>query len=215
MAKPKAPYWLTQAFADGVDEQLQLRPDGSNITGRHPRPTYRLASPYCFLAQHDERRRPCSGRLERAHLIPRQRVEAVVWEQLRGAEVNEPCPYCGGSAFVDDVEPECCGNTTTSGECRGDCAVPRQVEVPCASCDGGFVRAPLVKAEVDDLILLAAWDPRNAVIGCEGHHRRFDNHATPVLVIPAPELPDHMLDFIFDWGLETQAEARFPNFIRY
>lgn len=43
-----------------------------------------------------------------------------------------PCPDCDGSGY--DVEPECCGNTTSSGECRGDCAVPSQV--PCRSCGG-------------------------------------------------------------------------------
>lgn len=52
------------------------------------------------------------------------------------------CPHCNGEGHVDDVEPDCCGNTTSSGECRGDCAVPKQVQVPCASCgEWGYVPA--------------------------------------------------------------------------
>lgn len=166
--KPKAPRWLTQAFADGVDEEYG-RPDSPHVqrVPSYPGGFYPGAFGRCFLAQHDERSRPCSGRLERAHLIPRQRVENAMWAMLHDATFSAEYFTCS------------------------------------------------LNEEIWSLILLAAWDPRNAVIGCEGHHRRLDNHGTPALVIPAPELPDHMLDFIFDWGLETQAEDRFPNFIRY
>lgn len=160
MPKPKAPRWLTQAFADGVDERE--RAFGGRV--RY----------HCWLAQHDERRRPCLGRLERAHLIPRRRVENALWAVLYGAVVD-------------------------LGQIGEEMSAVKVLE----------------EAEFWDLILLAAWDPRNGVVACEAHHRRFDNHSTPALVIPAPELPDHMLDFIFDWGLDTQAEDRFPNFIRY
>lgn len=51
----------------------------------------------------------------------------------------ERLAICDGSGVVEtrsEYEPECCGNTTSSGECRGDCAVPREVEVeiPCPGC---------------------------------------------------------------------------------
>lgn len=36
------------------------------------------------------------------------------------------CPACGGSGYIVDVRPACCGNLTSGGECRGDCAVPEQ-----------------------------------------------------------------------------------------
>lgn len=77
MPKPKAPRWLTQSFADGVGERQP--PAGLQL-----RTPYPGADPNCFLARHDKRRRPCKGRLERCHLINRQRIEAAMWEMLRG-----------------------------------------------------------------------------------------------------------------------------------
>lgn len=65
MAKAKAPSWLTAAFAEGVVELAPPR----------PAPAYKGALGRCWLAQFDERRRPCELPLERAHLISRQRVE--------------------------------------------------------------------------------------------------------------------------------------------
>jgi hypothetical protein len=62
-----------------------------------------------------------------------------------------------------------------------------------------------------DLILLAEWDPRNGGIACEGHHRRFDRHLTPELVVPRSALPAHVEEFIADWGLELQATDKFPE----
>jgi DnaJ-class molecular chaperone len=50
------------------------------------------------------------------------------------------CEACDGEAqrVITGIEPECCGNTTTSGECHGDCAVPREVEEieVCFGCNG-------------------------------------------------------------------------------
>jgi hypothetical protein len=63
--------------------------------------------------------------------------------------------------------------------------------------------------DVDDLVTLAEWDPRNAAPGCEGHHRRFDGHATPALVVPVSALPPDKLAFIGDWGFEVEAARRF------
>lgn len=60
------------------------------------------------------------------------------------------------------------------------------------------------------LILLAAWDSRNGAIGCEGHHRRLDNHATPSLIVPQSRLPDHVREFAHDWGLQGSIDERFP-----
>jgi len=66
-----------------------------------------------------------------------------------------------------------------------------------------------------DFVELIEWDGRNAGLACEGHHRRFDSHATPGLVVPAAALPGDVVEFIYDWGLESEAERRFVNFIRY
>jgi hypothetical protein len=156
MAKAKAPAWLTTAFAEGV---LELAPP-------RPAPAYKGALGRCWLAQHDERERPCFGPFERFHFIPRQRVEHTLGAVLPVA-------------------------TGQWGELDGE----RVVE---------YVDFPR-----DEIVLLAAWDPRNGGVGCEGHHRRYDSHLTPTLKLHAVALPDHVLDFIFGWGLESEAERRF------
>ena len=48
-------------------------------------------------------------------------------------DMPQPCPECAGSG-CGGVQPECCGNLSPSGACRGDCAVP--VQVPCEYCGG-------------------------------------------------------------------------------
>lgn len=164
MAKPKPPHWLTASFADGV---IELAPP--NIRA------YKDAYRDCWLAQFDERRRPCEAPLERAHMIPGQRVEHALGALLPGVE----------DAQAQMVEQWLQGNGR---------------EWAYAATD---------------LILLAAWDPRNGVIACQHHHRRYDSHATPELRIHAAALPDHAIEFIYDWGLESEAERRFDNFIRY
>lgn len=67
----------------------------------------------------------------------------------------------------------------------------------------------------DDLILLAAWDPRNGGIGCEHHHRRYDGHAcspqAPKIVVPLSRIPGHLTRFALDWGLEHEIDRRFPD----
>lgn len=161
MAKAKAPRWLTQSFADGVVEQMPLR----------PAPAYKGALGRCWLAQHDERQRPCSGRLERAHLISRQRVENALGALLPSpaeAQVQLARQYAEGL-----IEPDWVYSAT-------------------------------------DLILLAAWCPRNGVIACQHHHRRLDGHGMPELVVPFATLPDHVLEFAEDWGIEGQLD-RFPD----
>jgi hypothetical protein len=155
MAKRKPPAWLTTAFAEGVVELAPPRPT----------PAYKGALGRCWLAQHDERRRPCSGRLERAHLIPGQRVENALAALL---------PYNPVSVFD-----------------------PGSI----------FEMNPATRRE---LILLAAWDPRNGIIACEGHHRRFDSHLTPALMVPRKALPGHAISFALDWGIEAQLD-RFPD----
>jgi len=68
--------------------------------------------------------------------------------------------------------------------------------------------------DVEDLIELAEWDPRNSALGCTGHHRRLDDHATPEFVLGAEALPDDFLDFVLDWGLESEAERKFGGQVR-
>lgn len=62
----------------------------------------------------------------------------------------------------------------------------------------------------EDLTLLAAWDPRNGVAACERHHRRFDGHRMPPLVVPRLLVPNHVVEFVNDWGLETALEDKHP-----
>jgi hypothetical protein len=144
--KPKAPRWLTESFAHGVDEREAMAMfSDTNAYG-------------CWLAQFDTHEVPCTDKLERAHIIGRQRVESVMWEQLRHMEIGD---------------------------------------------------LPTMPSERNSIVLLAAWDPRNARIACEGHHRRFDSHSTPPLFVPYNALPEHVLEFIEDYGLELELEKRF------
>lgn len=62
-----------------------------------------------------------------------------------------------------------------------------------------------------EIIVNAEWDPRNAALGCTLHHRRFDSHATPPLRVPIHALRREALDFIADYGLESDAEAKFTG----
>ena len=54
--------------------------------------------------------------------------------------MTEKCETCGGDGFIleDRIEPDCCGNFTPHGECRGYCAVPIHVceQVMCPTCHG-------------------------------------------------------------------------------
>lgn len=60
-----------------------------------------------------------------------------------------------------------------------------------------------------DLVIQAAWDPRNAVAGCKAHDDRLDGHQMPPLVIPREKLPPDVIEFAEDWGLEYEIERRF------
>jgi len=61
-----------------------------------------------------------------------------------------------------------------------------------------------------DFVELIEWDGRNAGLGCEGHHRRLDRHATPTLVLPSTVLPADVVEFATDYGLESLVDRRFP-----
>lgn len=168
MAKPKAPTWLREAFRDGVDERVGQGPvDFGAARIVPPAPPYPAANPYCWLAQHDPARRPCSGPIERFHFIPRQRVENAL------------------AALLPTFPPAWEGPSFTLDEAR-------------------------------EIVLLAAWDPRNGGLGCEHHHRRFDGHAcsprAPRIVVPQHHLPYHVLAFAVAYGFEEMPwfRDRFP-----
>lgn len=150
---PAVPRWLTEGFALGVDQ-------------REAAEAVRSAEPYgCWLAQFDTEERPCTDKLERCHIINRQRVEKAVGALLFGAWVEDPNGY--------------------------------PVELP--RCDRHL------------FVQFAAWDPRNARLGCTGHHPPFDSNATPRLYVPYSALPTHVLEFAEDWGLEVELERKCPD----
>lgn len=163
MAKPRAERWLTETFAAGVYER---------VMGENPR----RAIP-CWLAQHDPAHRLCSGPGEVFHFIPRQRVEAAMWDQLPDPNELSLSGALGSAVW-------------SYGEYR---------------------------AWRDELILLAAWDPRNGGIGCEQHHRRTDKHRVTLpseqIIIPRAALPIHVEEFIADYGFNMAPwlEERFPQ----
>lgn len=89
--------------------------------------------------------------------------------------------------------------------------VPGDAANECEWCEGGLIFWP--NEDRRDVILLAAWDPRNGVPACEKHHRRFDGHrvdARNELVIWRHEVPAHVEAFALDWGLEQALEDRHP-----
>ncbi|HXS32270.1 MAG TPA: hypothetical protein VN758_00680 [Solirubrobacterales bacterium] len=65
--------------------------------------------------------------------------------------------------------------------------------------------------DLDDLVELAEWDPRNGGPGCTGHHRRLDSHTTPDLTLSALVLPVSVRQFVLDWGFESEAERKFSE----
>jgi hypothetical protein len=184
VAKPKAPVWLREAFRDGVDERL-----------RATVAPYKGANPLCWLAQFDSKQIACCGPLERTHLIPRQRVENAFGAQLLG--VRTLC-------------------MATDGD-YGTCTLPEGHDGRYHREDrSGDLWAEWSGVAPPTWVLIAAWDARNGKISCEGHHRRFDSHAVspeaPKIVVPPLALPMHTVEFVFDYGLEPQAEDRFPGF---
>lgn len=70
--------------------------------------------------------------------------------------------------------------------------------------------SPLLYGLEREIVELIEWDDRNAALACEGHHRRFDSHATPALILPRIALPDDTEEFVLQYGLESLAERRFP-----
>jgi len=87
VAKPKAERWLTDAFAEGVDEQHEI--ERRRMTFAYPG-----ALLDCWLSHFDPAQRPCSpGPLERFHFVRRQDVEARIWQQLTGATWRLPGLY--------------------------------------------------------------------------------------------------------------------------
>lgn len=53
---------------------------------------------------------------------------------------TRPCEVCGGDGQVQsiEIEPDCCGKLNSAGECRGDCAIPKEVQEidVCPACEG-------------------------------------------------------------------------------
>jgi hypothetical protein len=153
----------------------------------------RNGQPACWLWQFDTEERPCtSGRLEGVHLISRQRIRNSLEGALLGATVA--CWRCWGCGEVEgDFADQDSGGLMLCPEC------------------GGWGEPPMEKGERDSIVEAAEWDGRNGALGCEEHHRRFDSHMTPRIVVPVAALPLQMLAFILDWGLEAEAERKFDQ----
>lgn len=66
--------------------------------------------------------------------------------------------------------------------------------------------------DVETLVALAAWDPRNGVPACERHHRIFDSQRVPLpseqIVIWRHQVPAHVEAFATDWGLEHELDRK-------
>lgn len=189
---PDAPAWLREAFAEGAD---QLAHDNRPLMGYMP---FAGAAPTCFLANFDPAKIPCGGqRIERVHLIPRQRVRNAVYAVLPAL------PCCAVDGDLDDP--------------YGVCELPEGHDTRWhRETRDGQVWAEWSGPRPPTTIQTAEWDPRNSELGCELHHRRFDSHAVssraPKIVVPAFHLPEHADEFILDLGLEPEAERRFEGY---
>jgi hypothetical protein len=73
---------------------------------------------------------------------------------------------------------------------------------------------PTLRGLDPELLELAEWDARNGVPACVEHHRRFDNHADAgpgsAIAVPVEAIYPELAEFIAEWGLESEAERRFP-----
>ena len=186
MAKAKAPSWLREAFSRGVDAYTAAEHPIGHVG------LYEGANRFCWLAQHDPAKRPCTpGRLERFHFIRRQDVEGAMWAQL--PDTIQYCSDCGGA---------------------GGFAVERMIGhsfIECGACEG---RGHFSPYDPDELILIAAWDPRNGGLACEQHHRRYDQHQVSLprerVIVPYAALPSRVIHFGFDYS-EGRLLDRFPS----
>lgn len=142
-------------------------------------------------------------------------VRAATFKQVGGRPVPCGCWFRDALGFNDP------------GECEGriqgchflkrkqvERTVAAQLDLPelvtSAIWQRSWVTFPPDYIHVE-LVFLAAWDPRNAVAGCERHHQRFDSQRMPPLVVPRHLAPPRVVDFAETWGLETQLEDRCPE----
>lgn len=160
---------------------------GGPYQGEHPLTTPLLARnpPLCWFWVNVPGIDECggdygAGRLEAAHWIKRQRVERDVKQLSSAVRFQEIANWEG-----ETLRPE------TDAEM-------------------------LARAEwiLHEMWMHAAWDSRNGVPACERHHRNFDGHRVPLpseqIVVPRLLVPDHVVEFTDDYGLETALEDKHP-----
>ena len=63
-------------------------------------------------------------------------MKTLIIDTAKADDIWE-CQNCEGQGWVSGSEPECCGNVADSGECRGGCAVEKQIQIECSICGGG------------------------------------------------------------------------------
>lgn len=175
-------------------------------------PAFIDRKPCCWLAPFDPLHEPCGGgwKWEAFHFIGKVAIRRVLKDRLW---VCDACEDGAVWAPVETTVPACCGQFTSTGECCGEPVPELSVDYdcqPCPACEGNGM--PL--ATRDELIELAEWDPRNAGPGCVDHHRRFDGLANAgpgsAITVYRETLPAHVEEFIADWGLDSEAERKFP-----
>lgn len=132
--------------------------------------------------------RECEGDIQAAHFIAKADVkswlEAQIWV----------CENCVDGILYGTLEAD-----------------PTEGLVPyvCPACVGNGMS----RIQRDELIVLAMYDPRNAVPACaDEHHTRFDNtrvpESAPELKVPRARVPARVLEFVEDYGLEHRLERK-------
>ncbi len=143
----------------------------------------RLVAAECWFRHTYGDPRECEGDIQGCHFVNRRLVREALEVQIVACDL---CEYgvLERRMTSDDEDYE---------------------EVECPACDGHGM-PPEVKAE---LIMLAEWDPRNAVPGCKDeHHTRFDHKRVPILKVKAHRVPERVREFVADYGLEPQLERK-------
>ena len=137
--------------------------------------------------------------------------------QIEGRAYPRASPLCCLAKFDSVLHP--CSHVVEAAH-----FIPRQrVENALWEMlrDAGIIEDEYARAflpeERDEIILIAAWDPRNGGLACQHHHRRFDAHAgsprAPKIVVPRARLPVHVEEFICDYGFDGMGwlDERFPR----
>jgi hypothetical protein len=138
--------------------------------------------------------------------------EGTVFEHIESVTLAGPASRrvapCWFRRYMGDVCPEC------DGPIQGCHFIKRQsVESVLRDLllppEMVYRFAPLELTNwIGELVMLAAWDPRNGIPGCELHHAAFDGGRLAVPLRLVERAAPEVIEFSVDYGLESLLELR-------